>query len=105
MNINPNAAASVAGTSRAAARGGDTDAKVAESTRQQSTAETPGGNQGDGAVDAGEQADDRHGDGRQTLDVFERSESSDEHPSGESEERTRRSASTNGSGTNLDLEA
>ena len=43
MNINPSAAAaSIAGTSRAAARGGEADSQAIESTRQQATADNLG---------------------------------------------------------------
>ena len=74
MNINVNAAASIAGTARAAARGGETDAQAAEAMRQQSTAETPAGKSPDSsAIDAGDQTGDRDGHGQQVLDVFERS--------------------------------
>jgi len=79
MNINPSAAASVAGTSRAAALGGEAGAQAIESTRQQSTAEKPGGKSADSnAIDAGEQAGDRNGNGRQILDQFEHREESEE---------------------------
>ena len=73
MNINPSAAAaSIAGTSRAAARGGEADSQATESTRQQATAEKPGGKSADSnAIDAGEQTGDRDGNGRQVLDQFE----------------------------------
>ncbi len=87
MNIHVNAAASVAGTSRAAARGGDADAQVAESTRQQSTAEAPGGKSADtSAVDAGDQTGDRDGHGQQVLDVFERSGKEQEQESSQSDD-------------------
>jgi hypothetical protein len=73
MNINPSAAASVAGTSRAAARGGEADSQAIESTRQQAKSESPGGKAADSnAIDAGDQTGDRHGNGRQVLDQFER---------------------------------
>ncbi len=80
MNINPSAAAaSIAGTSRAAARGGEADSQAVESTRQQATAEKPGGKSGDSnAIDAGDQTGDRHGNGRQMLDQFERHDDADE---------------------------
>ena len=73
MNINPSgAAASIAGTSRAAARGGEADVQALESTRQQATVDKPGGKSADSnAIDAGEQTGDRHGNGRQSLDQFE----------------------------------
>ena len=72
MNIQPGAAAaSIAGVGRAAARGGQHDHQVADSTRQQSTASMPAGKSPDAsAVDAGEATSDRGGDGRQTYDHF-----------------------------------
>ncbi len=87
MNINPSgAAASIAGTSRAAARGGEADSQAVESTRQQATADTPGGKSADSnAIDAGEQAGDRHGNGRQLLDQFERHDDGDESKAGDIE--------------------
>lgn len=80
MNINPSAAAaSIAGTSRAAARGGEADSQAVEATRQQATAEKPGGKSADSnAIDAGDQTGDRHGNGRQMLDQFERHDHRDE---------------------------
>lgn len=76
MNIqfNPvNPAASLAGTGRAAARGGEAESQASEAARQQSTAETPAGKSPDqSAVDAGQQTDDRDGHGQQSLDIFER---------------------------------
>ena len=104
MNINPSAAASVAGTSHAAARGGDADNQATEATRQQSTTEKPGGKASDSsAVDAGDQAGDRGGNGRQVLDVFERSE---ENEKNQEETLSRpKSASNEGTGEHLDLEA
>lgn len=104
MNINPSAAASVAGTSRAAARGGEADNQASEATSKQGTAEKPGGKASDSsAVDAGDQAGDRHGDGRQVLDVFEHSEQ--EETSEQETDTNRRPASPEGSGGHLDLEA
>ncbi len=87
MNINPSAAAaSIAGTSRAAARGGEADSQAIESTRQQATADKPGGKSADSnAIDAGDQTGDRHGNGRQVLDQFERHDDSDQSKAGEGE--------------------
>ena len=79
MNINPAAAASIAGTSRAAARGGEADSQTAEANRQQDRVNAPAGKSGEAAVDAGEETDDRGADGRQLLDSFERSEPEDHH--------------------------
>lgn len=74
MNINVNAVASLAGTSHAAARGGEAEAQAAEATRQQAVSQTPAGKSPDSAaVDAGDQTSDRDGHGRQVLDTFERS--------------------------------
>ena len=111
MNINVNAAASVAGTARAAARGGETDAQAAEATRQQATAETPSGKVPDAsAVDAGDQTSDRDGHGQQVLDVFEHSkrdqqEESDQEEQDEPGSASPKSPSGEGCGNHLDLEA
>ncbi len=73
-------AGSVAGASLAAAKGGEADARSTAATNRQSTAEKPGGKSSENAaVDAGEQAGDRHGNGRQQLDVFQ-SDRDDENP-------------------------
>ncbi len=104
MNINPSAAASIAGVSHAASRGGEADNQAAEATRQQSASEKPGGKSSEAAIDAGDQTDDRGGDGRQVLDVFERADGNKE----QGEEQTAPQAprvSPDGSGENLDLEA
>lgn len=105
MNINPSAAASVAGTTHAAAKGGDADNQASESVRQQSTAETPGGKAADSnAVDAGDQTDDRGGNGREVLDIFQRSD--EEQPQEEQQDASPRNpASPDGSGEHLDLQA
>ena len=104
MNINPSAAASVAGTSRAATRGGEADNQAAEATRQQTTSEKPGGKAADSnAVDAGDQTDDRGGNGRQMLDVFEKSENQDDKHDETSSHG--KSVSNDGTGEHLDLEA
>ncbi len=106
MNINPSAAASVAGTARAAARGGEADNQASEATRQQSTAEKPGGKAVDSsAVDAGDHADDRYGDGRQTLDTFEKSDSDQEQAESQETAAPPSPPSENGSGEHLDLQA
>ena len=104
MNINPSAAAAVAGTSRAAARGGEADNQASEATRQKSAAETPGGKPLDSnAVDAGDQTGDRGGNGRQVLDIFERSEE-DETKQEETPSQSN-PASADGTGEHLDLQA
>lgn len=104
MNINPNAAASVAGTSRAAARGGDADNQSTEAASRQSAAEKPAGKATDSsAVDAGDQTGDRGGNGRQLLDVFEHAgEQEEAHEEPRSQHN---SASGEGSGEHLDFEA
>jgi len=120
MNINPSAAAaSIAGTSRAAARGGEADSQAVESTRQQATADKPGGKSADSnAIDAGEQTGDRHGNGRQLLDQFERHDDVDESKVDDVEAEQESPADADGQGiapvsngdipmepgTNLDLE-
>jgi hypothetical protein len=88
MNIQPTPitasgiTASIAGTSRAAAHGGEHEKQVIEATRQRSTAEKPAGKAGDSsAVDAGDATGDRGGDGRQTYDYFEKRKESDEESS------------------------
>ena len=106
VNINPNAAAAVAGTSRAAARGGDSDNQATESTRQQSAAEKPAGKATDSsALDAGDHAEDRHGDGRQMLDVFEPSEQAADSEDQPTSPESSTPASPDGSGEHLDLQA
>lgn len=105
MNVNPSAAASVAGSSYAASRGGDADNQASEATRQQSKAENPGGKPADSnSLEAGDQAGDRGADGRQVLDTFERSDQQQES----SEEETpseKQSVSQEGTGGKLDLQA
>jgi hypothetical protein len=107
MNINPAAAASVAGTARAAARGGEADNQATESTRQQAKVDRPAGASGESTVHAGEHTEDRDADGRQLYDTFQRSEQNDqqaEMTDSESENHSRRSANTDGVGSKLDLE-
>lgn len=87
MDIQINAAASVAGTGRAAAKGGEADAQASEASRRQATSETPAGKQPEtSAVDAGEQTGDRDGNGQQVLDVFERSKRGDQQDPQESQQ-------------------
>ena len=105
MNINPSAAASIAGTSRAAARGGESDGQAIESTRQQATAEKPGGKSAQSSeIDAGDQAGDRGGNGRQVLDHFEKSEDQENQESPKSS-ITESEPPTTGPGLHIDLEA
>ncbi len=103
MNINPAAAASVAGTTHAASRGGETDKQASEAARQQSTADAPAGKSSETAVEAGDQAGDRGGNGRQTLDVFEQETELEQQADPQPTQRS--SASPEGSGGNLDLQA
>jgi hypothetical protein len=107
MNINPAAAASIAGTARAAGRGGESDNQATEATRQQSTSESPTGKSSESTVDAGDQTQDRGGDGRQVLDVFEHSDQEDQQEETQEEDQQNRAAgaSPDGSGENLDLQA
>lgn len=76
MNVQPGAAASsVAGTMRAAAKGGEADNQASEAARQQSTANKPAGQTRESpAVEAGEHTGDRGGDGRQLYDTLEHHE-------------------------------
>lgn len=104
MNINPAAAASVAGTSRAAARGGEADNQSTEAASRQSAAEKPAGKSTDSsAVDAGDQTDDRGGNGQQVLDVFE--QNGDQEEGHQEKQNQPGSVSGEGSGNHLDLEA
>ncbi|MGI9470692.1 MAG: hypothetical protein ACR2NZ_04100 [Rubripirellula sp.] len=103
MNINPSAAASIAGTSRAAARGGEADGQAIESSRQQSTAEKPGGKSAQSSeIDAGDQTGDRGGNGRQVLDRFG---DNDEREGESTDDLPTPSPEKNGPGQHLDLEA
>jgi len=104
MNINPAAAASVAGTSRAARSGGESDNQATEATRQKSAADAPGGKTGEAAIDAGDSTQDRGGDGRQVLDVFQLEEKNEEQESDQEPKQTK-SVSPEGSGEHLDLDA
>ena len=79
MNINPSAAAPIAGVGRAVAKGGTTDDQVNQARADQSKQTAPGGkSEGPDQLDAGDQTQDRGGDGRQVLDVFEHHEESGE---------------------------
>ncbi|TWU21103.1 hypothetical protein Pla52o_41360 [Novipirellula galeiformis] len=75
MHVNPtSAASSIAGTARAAARGGEADAQNAEATQRHATTENPGGKTAaTSAIDSSESTHDRGGDGRQMYDSFEQS--------------------------------
>ncbi len=103
MNINPSAASIVAGTSRAAARGGESDNQAIEANKQKARAEKPGGKTADSnAVDAGDQTGDRDGNGRQVLDVFQSDD--EEHTGDPPEPKSSKSVAPEGAGGNLDLE-
>ncbi len=88
MNIppTPNAATtSLAGVSRAAARGGEHEKRLGEAARQQQVGDAPAGKAADEpSVDAGDATGDRGGDGRQIYDLFEKQSSSQEQSSEES---------------------
>ncbi|TWT76238.1 hypothetical protein CA13_67300 [Planctomycetes bacterium CA13] len=94
MNINPSAAAaSIAGISRAAARGGDADSQAADALSKQAIGEKPAGKAAESnAVEAGEQTGDRGGDGRQMYDTFEQSKERDEKQENEAEPKVPLSA-------------
>jgi hypothetical protein len=107
MNIHPSAA-SLAGTSRAAARGGEADNQASEAANRQTVAEQPAGKSNDSnALDAGDPTGDRGGDGRQMLDVFEHGQR--DQPGNESgddpDDVQSASPTTQSAGQHLDLEA
>lgn len=106
MNIQPSAAAaSIAGTDRAATRGGEADAKRGEASRQKSVAESPGGKSADSsALDSGQETSDRGGDGRQVLDIFERSSETEEESAGEGG-KDDRAPNRDTEGGHLDIQA
>ncbi len=67
------AAASVAGTSHAASKGGESDRQASEGAARIDVAQRPAGKGTEtSAVDPGEHAGDRGGDGREMYDRFER---------------------------------
>ncbi len=107
MNIQPNpAAASIAGVSHAAARGGEQDKQSAEAIRQQKTAEAPGGKSKDSsAIDAGDRAGDRDADGRQTYDHFEKSQPPNDETAQASEETQHQTESTQIPPDHIDFQA
>ena len=108
MNIHPTAAAaSIAGTERAANRGGESDARRAEARRQQEVAEAPAGKSADSnAIDSGQETSDRGGDGRQVLDTFEPSQPSSENDANDEDNPAPRQPISEGDqGQHLDLEA
>lgn len=79
MNVQPpTTSAAIAGTSHAAAKGGEADRQAADLGRRVSQAEQPGGRAEEPtAIDAGEQTQDRGGNGREAYDRFESSRGSD----------------------------
>ncbi len=113
MNIQPSvAAASVAGTNRAAGKGGEADNQATEATRRQSTAEQPAGKSPETpGIEAGEQAEDRGGDGREMYDDFNRSgpeRDREDHEDATAErtpEQPGLSPPPDGSGGHLDFQA
>ncbi len=115
MNLNINSAASIAGTSRAAAKGGEHDAQASETANRQITRDSPAGKPNDSsAIDAGEQTGDRGGNGKQMLDVFQHGEDQEQQESppdetrceNESQHDANKIDETDGdSGNHLDLQA
>ena len=105
MNVNPTPlAGSIASTSRAAAKGGTSDDQSTQNSIQQNATakSTPAG---DAPLDAGDPTSDRHGDGHQLLDTFERTGEdavADEELSDNEPSESRRESTHTGS---LDLEA
>lgn len=85
MNIPPVPPASlVAGTAHAAAKGGETDKQSSEAVSQQQNANNPGGKAVDAiSVEKGEKSGDRDGNGREMLDVFERTSDDESHETNE----------------------
>ena len=110
MNIQgSHAAISIAGTSTAAAKGGETDKQGSESASQLATSDkTAGSDAVTPEVDPGEHLGDRGGDGRQLYDTFEHREERDPTPSEEAEERSHSDGPTPASDpstcSHLDLE-
>ena len=67
------AAASVAGTSHAASKGGESDRQASEGAARLDVSQRPAGKGSEtSAVDPGEHTGDRGGDGREMYDRFER---------------------------------
>ncbi len=106
MNIQPTAAAaSVAGTGRGVARGGETEKRATIAASQQADADKPAGKtSGASAVDEGEKTGDRGGDGRQLYDDFESHEEHREEAKDESPAQPASPPSQPGTGEHLDLE-
>ena len=83
MNIQPNHSVnSVAGSHRAARKGGESEKQAGELSRATNSGQAPAGESADiDSIDKGDQTRDRNGDGRQALaretDRFEKSGSDD----------------------------
>jgi hypothetical protein len=109
VNIQVNLPSSIAGTSLAAARGGESDAQAAHASLQQSSTEKPAGKPTDSnPIDAGDHTSDRDGHGQQVLDVFERSKrrKSESSPQESEEPSTAHpTAEQSGTGSHLDFQA
>ncbi len=93
MQLQPNMqTGSIAGTPQAAKRGGGLQSRTQELANAQAVTNNPiGKSESTDAVDAGDQAGDRHGDGRQGRDTFERSDDPQMQPKGiEASERASR---------------
>lgn len=113
MNIPPiptptAATTSLAGVSRAAARGGEHESRVGEAARQQRVSEAPAGKvAGSDSIDASDATGDRDGDGRQTYDLFDKHEQPNPDPDVEnaSESETSSIETTEESAQHIDFEA
>lgn len=83
MNIVPSGAiVSIAGTSQAVAKGGETEKQATDATSKQAAADAPAGKSEVQSLEAGAKTGDRGGDGRQLLDTFEKH---DDEPESESD--------------------
>ena len=109
MNIHTNPMVTLAGTTIAAAKGGETDKQGSESASQLATSDKPAGRDTvTPEVGPGEHLGDRGGDGRQLYDSFEHREESDRTPSEDADESSHSgsdaSASEQCTSPHLDLE-
>ena len=109
MNIHTNPMVSLAGTSIAAAKGGETDKQGSESANHLATSDKPAGRDTvTPEVDLGEHLGDRGGDGRQLYDTSEHREDGDPTPSEDPDESShsgsQASASDQSTCSHLDLE-
>ncbi|TWU60842.1 hypothetical protein Poly51_11230 [Rubripirellula tenax] len=107
MNIQPtSAAASIAGTSQAAAKGGDADKIASDATNKQSAADSSTGkNLEVGALDASTKTGDRGGDGRQLYDSFEGHQEKDDEPDAPTPNESQVSQEEPASEGHIDFEA